>query len=753
MRKLVFDNVSKLLQFSMQLVKGEKKKKKKTSCTEGKANPVLPHFHCVRELLLSEVCQGLCYISFIHSFSTSQMVRSVLAHAPIILNDRTAATATSTKKATGTAYQGGSLKKEEVNKWLAGTAGVVLKECDPNEMWGLLLETKAMTTLKHMRDSCGLLPKRTVIPNPDPEECKCLEEAGCVTYLGTSHGLAQDLKDHGPFYNKLTSLGWSQFTLLWLDYCGTLMTGAGRKRQTDILILFENNYINKQSCMFALTFSVRGSWNMYRDQVMQNAKMLVTELAKIFKVSITLSGSATYSVKSGPIHTLSFIHDDFKHLKHLLPRLISRGNSVDYATGCDRRHLLLKIWSLKCKGIKEAWDCMISADALKMTPHCEALQVSADIFTKGCLHFNNTLFVLDTTNQIVTKRCRYTTSHDNIFTVLEDSMNASQNPPIPYQEIGNNYVAEMSGAYDAVWLTYFARKAYNAKCLRTCHEWGDLHNILSNSLVKKSLAIALPYVSAVEPWEGAAADWIIHGVQSACKLYSQSMFYPVFVSTWVLGTPHMVIIFHTSPKEISTNLESVEKMVSARPSPAVKRFEYSFDWSLNRIKRPPPHGTKFKIFATEVLKSLPESSTESVTIYEPGGFYLLPQLAGAFFTCCDAIEELEAERSRLPRVAPSQIHTQHVVVMTNEGTVPFVSLWLPHIKTWLESTASQYKNTTRHLLLVMEVTHQDLLEDLITATRSLTTSHSISDVTKCFSLRHTARLWELIKISFVEVDA
>eukprot|EP01060_Flectonema_neradi_P036345 TRINITY_DN6966_c2_g1_i3.p1 TRINITY_DN6966_c2_g1~~TRINITY_DN6966_c2_g1_i3.p1 ORF type:complete len:683 (+),score=92.51 TRINITY_DN6966_c2_g1_i3:1000-3048(+) len=677
------------------------------------------------------------------------MVRSVLAHAPIILNDRTVSTATSTKKATGTAYQGGSIKKDEVNKWLADTASVVLEKCDPNEMWGLLLETKSLTTLRHMRESCGLLPERTVIPNPDPEECKHLQEAGCITYLGTSHGMAQDLKERGPFFQKLTSLGWSQFTLLWLDYCGTLMTGAGRKRQTDVLILFQNNLINKTTFLFSLTFSVRGSWNMFRDQVMQSARRLVSQLAHIYHVPLTLSGSATYSVKSGPIHTLAFVHTDFKHHLTIL-RPSSKGSSVDFATGCDRRLLLLKIWSLKCKGIQPAWESMISANALKMTPHCEALQISADVFAKGCLEPSNTLLVLDTTDQVVTKRCKYTVPGENIFTVLEDSMNASENPPIPYQEIGNNYIAEITTSYDTIWLTYFARKAYNAKCLRTCHEWGDLHNILSTSLVRTSLAIALPYVSAVEPWEGAAADWLIHGVQSACQQHSKMMLYPVFVSTWVLGTPHMVILFHNSPPDVAVRLQEAERTVRSRPPPTVKRFEFRFDWNTKRTKRPPPHGAKFKIFATEVLKALPEAATESLTIYEPGAFFLVPQLAGAFFTCCDAVEELEAIQSRIPRVSPSQIHSQHVVIMTNEGTVPFTATWLPHIKTWLESTASQYSTKQRHLLIVMEVSHQNLLDDLINSMKTLTATHSVTDSSKCFSLRHTARLWELIKISFVD---
>lgn len=49
----------------------------------------------------------------------------------------------------------------------------------------------------------------------------------------TSHELLEALEDvESEEYRQLTALGWPGFfTMVWLDYCGSLASSAGRKRQ------------------------------------------------------------------------------------------------------------------------------------------------------------------------------------------------------------------------------------------------------------------------------------------------------------------------------------------------------------------------------------------------------------------------------------------------------------------------------------------------------------------------------------------
>eukprot|EP01064_Diplonema_japonicum_P022180 TRINITY_DN3185_c0_g4_i1.p1 TRINITY_DN3185_c0_g4~~TRINITY_DN3185_c0_g4_i1.p1 ORF type:complete len:673 (+),score=153.21 TRINITY_DN3185_c0_g4_i1:56-2020(+) len=651
------------------------------------------------------------------------MVRSVLAHPQRLLTDVTLVTPKCVKKTTGATYMGGSDQKEEVNKWLADVAGGVFKGGCTG--WALLLETQRMTTLRCMKEGCELEPERCVVPNPSKEECGALKATGCHTYEGTSHGLLHEMTEGtGGVLEDLTSKGFKTFDIVWLDYCGTLMTAAGRKRQTDILHLFRSNLLSER-CLLAITFCVRGSRNMYRDQVADVTKKLVFSIAKAYGVSLSVSGTVTYSSKSGPIHTLAFVRGVPRPTK--LPVLKSTGRII-YEGAFDRRATLLTVWAAKAKGIKQLWEFIRDTDWRCPTPHYRAVEQGGRVF--GDALGSGTVFALDTGMLPVTKYCQ--NKGMKVDTVLEDMMDAEEG--YPHTDITNNHVAEMTSAYDGVWLSYLGRKAYPAKMLRKCHEWGDLRNLLQNKLLGSTLGLAIPYVSAVEPWEGCCTDWVVHGVQTACRDYSHPLLHPVYASSWVLGTPHMIVVFSTD--------EKCKVGLPTTSDPEVKRWENHINWDLNRAKRTTFHGIKFKALAKDIQPIL--SSEESCVICEPGVFYLAPLYSRCQFTAPDELEMMEARRKGFETVAPTEIAAQNLVVLTNEGSTPFALIWMPYITSWLNVPGF----SSRLLVILVEVSHHQLFDDLLGVLSGLLQDQYEATVSKHKAMMHAARRWELVSISY-----
>ena len=777
------------------------------------------------------------------------MVRSVLAHPQRVVGggDSAAAAAesaagaaaaattskTRVKKNAGDGYQGGSDQKRCVNEWLAAIArGLLVSEGEGEvprggrALWGLLLETQSLTTLTGMREACGLRAEHVVVPNPDAAECAALREAGCVVYEGVTHGLIPQLcggdggvgaevgggRGGGELLSELRRRGFgSGFDVVWLDYCGSIMTGSGRKRQGDILSLLEHGLIGSGggASLFAITFSVRGSRNMYRNEVADVTEKLVAQMADLHDRHVLHHSTVTYYSRSGPIHTLAFAvfpardallsYEARRRARPLPPPLRAvaaraagnpRTARIEFAAtrAPCRRVVLLDVWRWCARGDRALWTWLESSAAewRQPTPHCAAYAAAARVFARLAPRAARAC-ALDAAMLPATKALR-ARGAASVDTVLEDTLHGEAEHP--HALITNNYFAELTTAYDAVWLSYLERKSYPAKMLRRCHEWGDLRNLLQNRLLGSTLGLVIPYASAVEPWLGGCVDWIVDGVQGACRETGHPLLRPQYVSTWVLGTPHAAVVFSSAAGDDDAADAAGRACLAADNRhlltcpPEVKQFTVSFGWDLGRAKKPALHGLRLKGVAAEVSKllSLPKADvvagssegadegTPLMTVYEPGGFYLLPRCGGrAVYTAIDGIEVAEARRKGWAYVEPDALATETFVCLTNEGTVPFSAAWLPHVKTWLERAATEapqgagggggggggaHRVPRRRLIVLLEVSNKSLQAEVSAQLAGLCPEgvYEARVASRYTEVSH-ARTWELIEALFEPVSS
>ena len=701
------------------------------------------------------------------------MVRSVLSHPQRVFTDPTAVTKTRVKRVAGEAYQGGSDTKAGVNEWLSTVAGEVL--CDePRPLWALLLETQSQTTIQAMNKQCGIEPSNILVPNPCPDECAALRTAGCHVYEGVTHGLLHAMSEEraaqtetptsapeGSTYSELTSAGFDAFSIVWLDYCGSIMTSSGRKRQTDILQLLQNGFLKKGRSLLALTFSVRGSKNMYRDEVADMTKQLVLTIAKGAGYFISVHSTVTYQTRSGPIHTVAFVGHESAEAREVyqkqrtvsaaLKDIILRNDEKKHQrklsihVEVERRLALMAVWA-KAGCVAELWGWIRDADWRKATAHCEAYSIGGRVFTEvvkmthAGAHPPRAL-VLDTALLRVSRSCIARGIEPKV--VLEEVMFAE--PDVPYVDISNNYVAEISDPYDATWLNYVGRRAYNAKNLRRCEEWADMENILKKRLAGDTLGLAIPYVTASEPWEDGVIDWLITGVEKCCKAAGHPPLRIVFVSKWVLGTPHAVVVFAKHDYD-ATQLNRLVETI-----PEVKHYYSTLAFKRDRVKQPARHGLKFKTVANLIKKPLVDVPSDLFTVVEPGLFYVRPVFPGCAVSAVDFIEVDEAKRCGYRYVAPEDIATPHLILLTNEGTVAFRETWFENIKLWLMRCTDVPR---RELMLLLENTHTDLVANLKEALKDAAAkTYPFVTFRTLFDEASHARHWELLHITFaVEKD-
>ena len=132
--------------------------------------------------------------------------------------------------------------KQAVNRWLAQVAQAVLLRngAGANKSWALLLETSELHTLRALEAATPITAATTVVPNPNEGQLTLMRAAapGITALKMTSHTLLRALCDPGSLqYQQLRERKgqacWPGcFSVVWLDYCGTFASTAGRQRDT-----------------------------------------------------------------------------------------------------------------------------------------------------------------------------------------------------------------------------------------------------------------------------------------------------------------------------------------------------------------------------------------------------------------------------------------------------------------------------------------------------------------------------------------
>ena len=287
------------------------------------------------------------------------MSRSVLASSAGLrsrsaVGSTSSSSASEARRATPSAYTVGTHPfKLAANDWLADVAQASLlprsdvagAAADAEvPCWSMVLETSSLTTVKALAARRVSTPATTVVPNPSQEECAAMigAEPDLHAFPSTSHALIEALAGDGGDGGTSSSVretllehGWpGHFRFVWLDYCGTLRSRAGRHRQMDILRLFAqdgngdsaavdgtldavstldsgDHHVNggggllRAESLLAVTLSDRGSAPLYEGELVDSLFLFVRTVAARAGLDVACVGVVRYSVSS-PVNTALF---------------------------------------------------------------------------------------------------------------------------------------------------------------------------------------------------------------------------------------------------------------------------------------------------------------------------------------------------------------------------------------------------------------------------------------------------------------
>lgn len=301
--------------------------------------------------------------------------------------------------------------KSAVNDWLSQLVTVVAKPNGGHDaFWCLLLETRELQTLRSLLSASGeygefVSAARTVVPNPSAEECAAIRDAapGVHAIPFTSHAFLADISSKGSHLDEEPSFSvfrdqWErrQFGFVWLDYCGTLASGPGHRRQTDISLLFSANLL-QPSAILAVTLSERGAARLYRGELADSLVICVQAAAKAAQRKVISLGLAEYRSPT-PMITAAFVVD---HLGADVPSFLSR-------EGVSFHH-----WRSGC-GLAECLEL----------PLAKALRLAASAFADAAVGSQHALVLESVKLLPVTRSLEASGSCSSILSSLPDALEA-----------------------------------------------------------------------------------------------------------------------------------------------------------------------------------------------------------------------------------------------------------------------------------------------------------------------------------------
>jgi hypothetical protein len=237
----------------------------------------------------------------------------------------------------------------------------------------LVLETSGLHTVRAL-STAGVLndPSNVVIPQPDASESAAMleSEPRLRVVQATSHALIADLASRATSSHssvdgsaasasaaapaaapddttgsastdpleeqqgesdELPSNTPKKFGFVWLDYCGTLASRAGRQREADVLTLVEGRLLEPRAVL-AITLTARGSQPWYRDELVDSAVLLIRGAAARAGVVVSGMDVVSYRVQGShpPMHTVCA-----RLVDNIDDRHSRSGGGETAAVGCD----------------------------------------------------------------------------------------------------------------------------------------------------------------------------------------------------------------------------------------------------------------------------------------------------------------------------------------------------------------------------------------------------------------------------------
>ena len=533
----------------------------------------------------------------------------------------------SMRKTTGNKVYAASLHpmKRAINEYLARLAecgiGEVAAVAPPAagsqaraETWVLALETRDLLTVTAM-GAAGFRPDHIVVPQPSQTEAEAMRILcpDLVVMELTSHELLQALEARtSPEHMRLTALGWpGVFGVVWLDYCGSFASGAGRQRQGDIKALISTPLIS-QRALVAVTLSQRGMPHLYQHDFVDLLVLLVRHLAERAGFVAQVSGVAAYKISApmctcaflltctsaaqregagrdtpradamakvaGPVgKNLTFFAGEWGVLRSL--------DAITPAAAAARRVAAgfaseVQRWTAPgARALVQDGRLLSVAEALLMLPPACVGKVSVAIA--------DPLDAILAESMVVQGRFGACARKDG---EVQDGLRDKHRLELVPASVHEVLLTPQKAAYECVWLGYEAGRPFAARELRECHLWQDLGQVFSSGLLNLSqhavgdgvtggrtgkdvavLGVCVNYAPNCECWEDSAVDWLERGVQAAGEregLHVETL----RVFRYMLESPRMAIIFRVSRAYLSTPPEGTwpRSMPSSKDEPDIR---------------------------------------------------------------------------------------------------------------------------------------------------------------------------------------
>ncbi|CAE7943298.1 Wdr35, partial [Symbiodinium necroappetens] len=399
--------------------------------------------------------------------------------------------------------------KVAINSWLAELVrGSRASSAD--SIWSLLLETHELQTLSALR-AAGVHAANdsTIVPNPSGEESAAIRQAapGICAVPCTSHELLAAWlttgKDVAPELKAFRSRC-PGFDFVWLDYCGTLGSSPGRRRQADLRSLFTGSLLRPR-CVLAVTVSERGAARLYRGELADGLVLCVRAAAREVQQQVALLGIAEYKAPT-PMVLAAFVVDaEAAALAACKP--VAEGLSfVPGDHWCVGRGLAAGLETPLARALRFAAGAFATAagrgasalalESVKLLPVTQALEAC------GC----------------------------TVLSSLPDQLEAEVAAAIHGRAIGVlsgaallDYLQQLARRpqeiFAAAWLGYDGGRACTSTQLHSCSDWSHLNELLGLRLLSTDalLAVTVAYVSTAEVWLGSAVDWTLAGLRHACS--------------------------------------------------------------------------------------------------------------------------------------------------------------------------------------------------------------------------------------------
>lgn len=612
--------------------------------------------------------------------------------------------------------------KSAVNTWLAGVATAAWQAAgaggcstDAAALWSLLLETRELRTLAALKEAgATATPVSTVVPNPCTAECLAMVAAapGIQAFPCTSHALLCELVGMAPGCvagqttkaRQLCLAGWpGTFGFIWLDYCGTLASSAGRRRQEDIRAIFEGRLLSPNAIL-AVTLAERGAPQLFQGELADSLVVCVRVASEAAGQPVELLGVAEYSATSEMVVAAFLVGARKAPMRGAASFSLA---GVLEPAGTPRSAAPPQA-PPEAPGLRflpgHSWHPGRGMHADGERPVAMAMRLAAEAFAAAA--GPGRALALEASKLLPVTRALEAAGVCSVVSAIADPLEAAIAEAILGRKVRalacNALLAEQVGAeagcFDAVWLSYERGRSSTSAQLRECADWPQLKELLSQRLLAPCalLTISIAYASTAEIWLGSAVDWTSHGVRCACVDHGYRVG-SVSVVRFDANAPRLIVCFRLGEsREASVEVpSSLQLALASIPCPGVANFECAQMWDEAREKVPTAEAGRLRAVAAYCVALAQLVKAEAALLHEPGFLGACPALQRALrrVTCCpggDAVVEAELRRRGCGLLAAGSAGTEllpfaALVLLEDCGPAAWRARWAALARAWLGS--------------------------------------------------------------------